>query len=140
MCSDDDVREATSYGLPIQVAKSNDLEHRLRDEVVEGPAVEHSGPQVGAGHLEARHLDMQPVETGGQLDRRPRAIDYDKTGQCDHLVIALPRGQPGRGIIAADREQLGAWLALGHPGQRVGSEAGATPADLGIAGNQAFYV
>src|SRR4051794_16794983 len=140
MCSDDDVREATSYGVAIQLAKGNDLEHRLGDEVVEWPALEHPGPQVGAGDLEAGHLDMQPVETVGQLDRRPWAIDYDETRQRDHLVIALPGGQPGRGIVADDREQLGAWLALGHPRQRVGSEAGAAPPDLGIAGHQAFYV
>ena len=51
-----------SCGGPVQLACVDELEDRLGDEVVERTAVADAGAQIGARHLEAGHLDVQPVD------------------------------------------------------------------------------
>ena len=53
---------APSCRVPVQTAGSDDVEDRLGHQIVQRPTISNPGPEVGARHLEAGHLDAQPVE------------------------------------------------------------------------------
>ena len=102
-------RRHASIVLAVQPARRDHVEHGVGDQVVERPAVAEPRPQIGARHLEAGHLDADPVDRRGQLaparpgGRRRRAV----TGRPPRRARSQVR-DAGRGVVADDREQLGA--------------------------------
>ena len=70
----------------------------------------------------------------GRSATKPGPVDHDERRALGDLAVALPREESGRGVLAEDREQLGAGVPLGEVGQRVGGVGDAAPVELDARG------
>ena len=66
------VRGAPSPVSPVEAPLGDQLQHGVGDQVVERSAVAEAGPQIGARHLEAGHLDVDPRHVAGAAARARR--------------------------------------------------------------------
>ena len=80
---------------------------------------------------------MDPRDVAGETDGVAGPVDDDHRRAGDDLLVALPGRQSGRGVVADDREQVGARRLLGECGKRVGGEARPAEVDLQPSGFQA---
>ena len=75
----------------------------------------------------------------GRTRAPARPLDHHEGGAGRHLVVALPGLEPGGGVLAEDREQVGTGVALGQLGQRVGGVARPAAVELDAARLQARH-
>ena len=98
----------------VQLVPLDDVEDLVGEEVVERTAVDEPGPQIGARHLEAGHLDAHPGDLGRQHEVHAGAVDHDEVERSTTSSPALPGQHPGRRVVTDDGEQLDVGLALGR--------------------------
>ena len=96
-----------SRQLLVQRARPDHVEHRFGHQIVQRAAIGESCPKIGRRHLQAWHLDADPVDVVGELHGLAGTIDDDEPRAGHHLVVSGPRAQAGSGIVADDRVQLG---------------------------------